>query len=182
MPLDNPLADRKTDLGSGVGLAAVQPLEKIKDGILKCRIDPDSLVLHREDPHPVTHYCPDPDLRVFLAQELHRIPNQVMEHVDHLGTIYNRIFSISRNIIFLYCHMVLLFIIVVLNRIPGDGRHQRPEIIPYRPDKGLIDSFCDWICLKALSKWFYRHYNSGTRNLAFASNWLWNWAMVPLLG
>ena len=53
VPLDDLLADRQADAGAGELVSLVQPLEHAEDPLEVLRVDPQPVVLHREEPLPV---------------------------------------------------------------------------------------------------------------------------------
>ena len=80
MPLDNLLADRKTDPGSLVYLSGMKPLEQKENSVEVFWGNPDAIILYREDGLPVVGSCPHGNVGSYpLLPLFNGIPNQVLE-------------------------------------------------------------------------------------------------------
>ncbi|CUW40009.1 protein of unknown function [Magnetospirillum sp. XM-1] len=76
VPLDNLLADRKTDPCSLVYLSGMKSLEKQKNSVEVFWCDPDTIILNREDRLPIIETSSDGDVGSYpLFSIFDGIPN-----------------------------------------------------------------------------------------------------------
>src|SRR4051812_3085030 len=84
--LDDPLADREPDAGSGVRALAVQPVEGLEDLLGLARLHADPIVAHGEPPRRVDAVRRDLHARV-AVRELHGVRDQVLEHLADVAVV-----------------------------------------------------------------------------------------------
>src|SRR5690348_1215814 len=87
VPVDDLLADRKSDPGAGIFVAVVQALEHEEDALAVLRIEPDAVVGDREEPRAVVFAGAHVHARTLGAVELERIRDEVLEELRELALV-----------------------------------------------------------------------------------------------
>src|SRR3954470_20883512 len=84
--LDDPLAHREPDAGSGVGALAVKAVERLEDLLRLRLLHADPVVAHGEPPRAVDSARRDLHVRVALG-ELHGVRDQVLEDLAEIAVV-----------------------------------------------------------------------------------------------
>src|SRR5262245_55704770 len=84
---DDPLAQCQADAGAGVLFPGVKALKNDEQSRKLARINPDAVVAHRKEPLAVTTTRSNLNGRRMVAMELHRVSDEILEHLRELDAI-----------------------------------------------------------------------------------------------
>src|SRR5450432_4866121 len=87
VPIDDLLANREPDTGTGVFSLVMQALEHHENPVRILLIEADAVVPHREDPDLVARLGADVDLRGLGAAKLHGVADEVLENLRELRAV-----------------------------------------------------------------------------------------------
>jgi hypothetical protein len=87
MPFHNFLADCQSDAGTGIFLPAVKPLKDDEDALGVLRGNADAVVSYGERPPIAASAGREVNAGWFIAPELDRVSDQVLEQLSELGAV-----------------------------------------------------------------------------------------------